>query len=1096
MGALEAGPRFRILGALTVVDAAGVPVPLGGPRPRELLAMLLLHPGRPVAAARLVTALWGEDAGDGAATTLRTHVATVRRVLAAAGADGTLTTSAGGYALALDQEALDAELFERLVHSGQEALALGDPERAATLLGRALDLWRGEPLADLGPPEFATAAVARLEELRAVAEETAATAALALGRHQEVTGRLRGLVAEHPFRERFSALLVLALYRSGRQAEALEVCATTRRRLADELGLDPGPELQELERAVLRQDPSLGAPRAVAPAAAPVQDPGDAVLDALRRTPLVGREAELGRALQVWRDACAGGRELLLVSGPPGAGKSRLVAEVAHAASRDGATVLVGRCEEGAPYTASGSAVASSRRAQELLASAPPEAGQGPTALPWLLAALAAERPVLVVVEDAERIDGGDSSLLRTAVTRLPARALLVLCYRDPPGSRHGPLADVLVHPRAATAQRLSPTPLGPTDLAALVRAVHPGVTRVPERLVAGLQEQTGGNPFFASELLRDLDPADVVAGHLGPRLPAGVRDVLRHRLRGLPESTRESLSVAAVLGREVELDRLGALLDRSEEEVVEALEAALAAGFVVESGSSWAGGYAFPHELVREAVHDEVPAPRRRRLHLRVAGALLEGAPTDADVIAAAGHVTAAGPAADPDEAAELLGRAARLAAAGFGYEEAVRLAEARLPLLARTRPAREQADAEVEVARLRMRSGRGYGRTVELLEQALATYLSLGDTEAAGRVQSWLGGALSVPHQGMDVTRSLEHFDAAERLLAHPDDAPHLHRGRMGAAMLALDTGVLGASAERCAALARGSGRTDLAAAAGWGRGWHALDLGHPEEALARLEETWAAVRDLGDPAPGWPVANAAALVCTVYLGDPSQGRSWCRRALGQPRLEALEHPHHALVDQLVLALAETGELDAAARAAEALPADAVGRRLVRFLQGEREEAAADWQAALERDLATGDRHDAVLNARWLGEALHALGDDRRAVQVLGDALEVAVAAPQLPSELWLRARLACLSADGAADHLARCEELVRQADWRGLAGEVQLARAAAALRSGDSSAAERAATEAVATFTAYRLPWRRAEALRLRAGLNGTSTGDVHG
>ena len=155
-------------------------------------------------------------------------------------------------------------------------------------------------------------------------------------------------------------------------------------------------------------------------------------------------------------------------------------------------------------------------------------------------------------------------------------------------------------------------------------------------------------------------------------------------------------------------------------------------------------------------------------------------------------------------------------------------------------------------------------------------------------------------------------------------------------------------------------------------------------------------------------------------------------------------------------MLALATTGELEAARRAAARLPEEAVSRRLVRFLLGEWEEAAAEWQAALDHDLAAGDRHDALVNARWLADALLALGQEPRAVEVLRQGLEIAASAPQVPSEVWLRSRLAGLATtppDEAVDHLGRCEEVLAEGgDWRGLMGEVALARAAAALRDAD--------------------------------------------
>ena len=1117
-------PRFGILGPLQVRSAEGRPVALGGPRARQLLALLLLHPGRPLSSEVLVTAMWGEAPSVGAMTTLRTHVAAVRRVLAAAGADGALVNRPGGYALLLEQADLDAEVFEDLADRGQEALGIGDPAAAAALLGEALGLWRGDVLSDLGPPDFAETTVARLGELRVVAEETAMVAALQLGRHRDIVGRLQELVAQHPYNERLCGLLVLALYRSGRQVDALAAYAATKQLLGDELGIDPGPELQALETAVLRQDPALlasvGAARSARevlpvdpePGAPVPRQPSDAVFAALRRSTMVGRKAALAATTGAWREVRERGSGLLAFGGPAGVGKSRLAAELAHLAAEDGATVLVGRCDETVPYAALRSALGGSTAAQQLAGAAPEgvrarlrpllpldlDADAEPPvaadtdlraglarAVEWLLAALAREGPLLLVVEDAERLTGEEAELLAVLATRLPEQSLVLVCFRDPPGSRHAPLADLLGRSGVHEMSRLvSLSALGRDDLGDLVASMHAG-DEAPQALVEALWERTGGNPFFAREVLRDLGPDDLRSGRLGEDLPAGLRGVLRHRLGQLPEATVSALSAAAVLGREVELARLGHVLEEGEERVVDALERAVGSGFLVAAGQSWAGGYAFQHDLLREAVYAEIPLPRRQRLHQRAVEAVLGAHPADADVVAAAHHAIEAGPAADPAQAAALVDRAVGVAAAGFGFDVAVRLAEARLVLLARCASPAEQAAAHVDVARLRLRAGRDYDRVVELLERALGTFLALGDAESAGMVHSRLGGALVVPHPHMDVVRALEHFSAADRMLSSPEDRFSLHRGRLSAAMHALDTATMAAAADRCRALADATGRPEPSVAAEWGRGWLALDLGRPSAALAHLEKAWSIARSVGDPTTGWPPSNAAALICTLYLLDPTQGRSWCRRGLGQPRADRLLQQHEALTDQLVLALATTGELDLAQRAAARLPDEAVGRRLVRFLTGEWEEAADQWQAALDHDLAAGDRHDAVANLRWLGDALLQLGEDRRAAEVLHQGLEIVDASPQVPSELWLRARLAGLGTTDpteAAAHLARCEDVLADGDdWRGLVGEVALARAGAALRETDWAAAMAGAQQAAEVFERYRVPWRLAASLR---------------
>lgn len=1120
-----APPRFGILGPLQVRSAEGRPVALGGPRARQLLALLLLRRDRPLSSEVLVTAMWGESPSEGAATTLRTHVAAVRRVLAAAGADGALVTRAGGYALVLDRTDLDAEVFEDLVDRGQEAIGMGEPARAAALLRDALAMWRGDVLSDLGPPDFAETTVARLGELRVVAEETAMAAALELGQHRDIVGRLQELVAAHPYHERLCGLLVLALYRSGRQVDALAAYAATKQRLGDELGIDPSPDLQALETAVLRQDPALLGPvddtmsaREAAPSVAPgprasvPRPPSDAVFAALRRSPMVGRDSALATTAAAWQEVRDGERGLLALGGPAGMGKSRLAAELAHLATGDGATVLVGRCDETVPYAALSSALGGSTAAQRLASAAPTGVrarlhpllpfdldagvdrarGADPDqlaglarAVEWLLAALAREGPLLLVVEDAERLTEEESGLLAVLVTRLPERSLVVVCFRDPPGSRHVPLAGLLGRGGVYEMTRLvSLSALGREDLGELVTSLHVGGDDAQPALVDALWERTGGNPFFAREVLRGLGPDDLRSGRLGEDLPTGLRGVLRHRLSQLSDETRAALAAAAVLGREVELARLGHVLEEREERVVEALQRAVGSGFLVEAGQSWAGGYAFQHDLMREAVYAEVPLPRRQRLHHRAVDAVLGAHPADADVIAAAGHALEAGPAADPSEAAALVDRAVHVAAAGFGFDVAVRLAEARLGLLHRAATPAEQAAAHVDVALLRLRAGRGYTRVVELLESALGTYLELGDAEAAGMVHSRLGGALVVPHAHMDVVRALEHFSAAERMLPSPANRFSLHRGRLSAAMHALDTATMASAAERCQAIAETTGRPEPSIVAEWGRGWLALDQGRPSAALAHLEAAWSAGRSLGDPAAGWPPSNAAALICTVYLLDPGQGRYWCRRGLGQPRVDRLLQQHDALTDQLVLALATTGELDVAQRAAARLPEQAVGRRLVRFLSGEWEEAAAQWQAALDHDLAAGDRHDAIANARWLADALLVLGEDGRASEVLHHGLEIVTSSPQVPSEIWLRARLAGLRTTDpteAAAHLAACVGLLDgDEDWRGLVGEVALAGARAAARDTDWAAAVAGAQQAAEVFARYRVPWRLAVAL----------------
>jgi YVTN family beta-propeller protein len=247
--------EFRILGSLEALDGERA-IPLGGGQQRGVLAILLIHRGTVVSVDRAVDLLWGERPPGTATKTVQVYVSRLRKELG----DGMLLTRAGGYVLQLEPDQLDADRFERLVAEAREELRRGDVNAARDLLREALGLWRGPPLADFTYESFARDEIDRLEELRLAALEERVDADLALGRHAELISELEMLVREHPTRERFRAQMMLALYRSGRQAEALASYRQGQRTLDEELGLEPGPELRGLERAILAQDPAIAAP--------------------------------------------------------------------------------------------------------------------------------------------------------------------------------------------------------------------------------------------------------------------------------------------------------------------------------------------------------------------------------------------------------------------------------------------------------------------------------------------------------------------------------------------------------------------------------------------------------------------------------------------------------------------------------------------------------------------------------------------------------------------------------------------------------------------------------------------------------------------
>ena len=252
--------EFRILGVLEALEN-GLPISLGGPKQRSVLAMLLLDANRSVSTDRLVDGLWGDDPPLRAAATLHVYVSNLRKVLepdrSPRAEPSVLLTRPPGYLLAVDPAQIDLFRFEQLVGVARALRTDGCVAGAAVLFREALAVWRGAPLADLANEPFARFEVPRLEEARTGAIEDRIDVDLALGRDVELLPELEALVARNPYRERFRGQLMLALYRAGRQADALAVFQAARHVLVEELGLEPGRELRELEAAILVQEPAL-----------------------------------------------------------------------------------------------------------------------------------------------------------------------------------------------------------------------------------------------------------------------------------------------------------------------------------------------------------------------------------------------------------------------------------------------------------------------------------------------------------------------------------------------------------------------------------------------------------------------------------------------------------------------------------------------------------------------------------------------------------------------------------------------------------------------------------------------------------------------
>ena len=318
--------RFGILGPLQAVGDDGRELALGGRMPRALLALLLLRANEVVSSDQLVEELWAGAPPASGAKGLHVHVSRLRRALAAGHSDPDgerLVTTAGGYVLRVGPEELDVQRCERLIGEGRSLLAAGRPDQALASLSGAVELWRGDVLADFQYDAFAQGEIARLGELHAAVLEERIAVEMLLGREVQVLGELERLVRDYPYRERLRGQLMLALYRTGRQAEALAAYRAARSALVDELGIEPSVELRQLHEAILAQDETLlqadpGQPPAPTDAATRGRAPGHVHLP-VQATPLIGRERELAELMTL-----AESRRLITLTGTGGTGKTRL----------------------------------------------------------------------------------------------------------------------------------------------------------------------------------------------------------------------------------------------------------------------------------------------------------------------------------------------------------------------------------------------------------------------------------------------------------------------------------------------------------------------------------------------------------------------------------------------------------------------------------------------------------------------------------------------------------------------------------------------------------------------------------------------------
>lgn len=668
MPARAADVDIRLLGPIGA-EREGESVALGGPRQRAVLARLGIVAGQVVTVDRLVDDVWGGVPPATAVNTLQSYVSLLRRAL---GDAGRLRREGPGYLLALDADQLDAGRFEDAARAGRACLD-ADPAAALALLDRALDEWRGPALADVADEDWARASVVRWEELRLAAVEARFDALLLLGRHAEVVGELERATDEFPLREGIARRLMIALYRTGRQADALRVFSRTRELLADELGLDPTPDLVALQTAILNHDASLAVPAGrAAPATATAR--GTATAEAATRggdqraerdtvqagppspvalpgpaaragaAAFVGRRHQLEALHEYWGRAVVGDRRLVVVSGEAGAGKSGLVARFAAEAHGGGGIVLWGRATQEAvvPFEPMVEAVRTilrtispeaRRRVAEdrgLLSLLLPElerivpearpSGAHPDVERYLmfetvaelLRAESARHPILVVLDDLHWADAPSLALLEHVVRHESAGQVMAVGTVRTPSADPNPDFDRM---------RLR---LGRDGLLATLTVEGLDVGEVGELLAlngradldAGeLCGATGGNAFYVTELL----------DHGGDALrvddpPESVRNMIGQRLQRLDHVTNQVVNLVAVAGQSATLAVLTAAGGFDADRLLDAADEAVDAGLLVEDG---AGRLAAPHAIVRQALLARLSRTRRLDLHRRIAEAL-----------------------------------------------------------------------------------------------------------------------------------------------------------------------------------------------------------------------------------------------------------------------------------------------------------------------------------------------------------------------------------------------------------------------------------------------------------------------------------------